>query len=183
MRMAEASLHVPRRVRIAAHLAALGPVPSSLWRLPLIFGFSMGMPTVFMVEVMSEPWWMRVLYLVGLGLVSDLAAVLTLGLIKRWGEVFPSWVPVVSGSPVPVWVVLMLVIPGGTVVALYSVLMLARAGENLAGMSEPWRLLIVAAYAPVLLWAPCLAIVTTNYLRRRRRMAQLGVARLGMVRR
>ncbi|MBN6053059.1 hypothetical protein JYK22_14060, partial [Nonomuraea sp. RK-328] len=29
-------------------------------------------------------------------------AVLTLGLISRWGEVFPRWVPVVHGRPVPV---------------------------------------------------------------------------------
>ncbi|MFF5211203.1 hypothetical protein [Streptosporangium sp. NPDC000396] len=31
-----------------------------------------------------------------------ISAVLTLGLISRWGEVFPRWVPVYHGRPVPV---------------------------------------------------------------------------------
>lgn len=135
----------------------------------------MGMPAAFVAEVMAVPWWLRVLYLVGLGLVSDLAALSTLGLVKGWGEVFPHWRPVVGGAAVPVWFVGLLVVPGGSAVASYSALLLARAGQNLAGMAEPWRLLMVASYAPVLWWAPCLAVVTTSYLRRRHRLSQLEV--------
>lgn len=37
-----------------------------------------------------------------LGLAALGGAVLTLGLVSRWGEVFPAWLPGFRGRPVPV---------------------------------------------------------------------------------
>ena len=46
-----------------------------------------------------------------------------------------------------------------------------RAGNELGDgfASSGWEALFVAAYAPLLLWGPLVAIVTFDYWRRRRR--------------
>lgn len=52
---------VPRWAVILAHVAAVTPVLSSLWRLPIIFGFSMGLDDID--TMMSHPLWLRAGYL------------------------------------------------------------------------------------------------------------------------
>jgi hypothetical protein len=42
-------------------------------------------------------WWAGT----GLATVAVGGAVLTLGLVQRWGEVFPRWLPVLAGQRVP----------------------------------------------------------------------------------
>jgi hypothetical protein len=58
------------------------------------------MDAEFMRDMMSHPLWLRVAYLGGLGLLSDGPAFLALGLVRRWGEVWPRWMPVVGGRRV-----------------------------------------------------------------------------------
>ena len=90
---------MPRWATRAAHLVALTTLPSALWRLPLAFGLSMGMvePTGAPVHVSG---WESV-YVIGLSLVSEAAALLTLGLVKPWGERAPGWIPVIGGRRIP----------------------------------------------------------------------------------
>jgi hypothetical protein len=51
-------------------------------------------------------------------LACTVGVVLTLGLISRWGEVFPRWVPVLSGRAVPV---MLAVVPGTLVAAVITI--------------------------------------------------------------
>jgi hypothetical protein len=74
----------PRWVTNVARPSAFTPVPASLWRLPLIFGISMGMPDALMDDLMNPPLWMRAAYLVGLGELSDGCAYLTLAWCAPW---------------------------------------------------------------------------------------------------
>jgi len=82
-------------------------------------------------------------------------AVLTLGLVQGWGEVFPRWIPFLGGRRVPI---LFAVVPASLVSVLVTTagLMFVRLtltgrlgailGEGILG-AENW-----AALAPELLW-------------------------------
>jgi hypothetical protein len=80
---------VPRWAVRAAHAAAVCPLPSTLWRLPLMLGVSMGMDAEFMSSMNAHPFRQRAGYLIGLGVLAEGAALLTLGLVRRWGETTP----------------------------------------------------------------------------------------------
>ena len=85
---------MPRWARIAAHLVPLVALPSALWRLGLVLGFSMGM-----VDGGAEVHvgGCESVYIGGLSVVSASAALLTLGLVRRWGERAPAWFPLIGG--------------------------------------------------------------------------------------
>ncbi|UYM04515.1 hypothetical protein [Solicola gregarius] len=159
---------VPRWAVIAAHVAALTPVLSSLWRLPLMFGIAMGMDDAFMDDMMSHPLWARAAYLVGLGMLSDGLAFLTIGLVRPWGEVFPRWVPVLCGRRIPVLAVVVPAVIGG----LAATMVFTVAGPlgwpgNFDGV-DGWTVMMTACYAPLVLWGPLVLAVTFSYWRRRR---------------
>jgi hypothetical protein len=89
---------VPRWANIAAHLTVLTTLPSSLWRIPIALGFSMGMLDDGR-PVHLHGW--ESVYVVGLSVVAEGAALLTLGLVRPWGERVPGWFPVIRGCRIP----------------------------------------------------------------------------------
>lgn len=159
---------VPTSIRRMAQLAALAPVPSSLWRLPLMFGVSMGMDDAFMADMMGHPFWQRAGYLLALGVISDGLAFLTLGLVRSWGEVWPSWLPGLGGRRVPPAAAIVPAVIGGVAAtALWSTVTLGWQ-SNMTHPYDGWTLLMTAAYAPLFVWGPLVLVVTAHYARRRR---------------
>ncbi len=107
--------------------------------------------------------------LVGLGL-------LTLGLVQRWGEVVPEWIPFVGGKRVPR---LAAIVPASTGAIALTLLWLAEFSVIDAildefGLHGAARVLVYACYAPMLLWGPLLGAVTVSYARRTTRRRQAG---------
>jgi hypothetical protein len=89
----------------------------------------------------------------GLGLFGIIGALLTLGLVQPWGEVFWSWLPRIGGRPVPVsfavvpaLFVAMAVISAGIG---FAVIILGGEIDGLPGEPLDW-----GAWAPELLWVP-----------------------------
>ena len=158
---------VPPWARHAAEVAALAPLPSSLWRLPLMLGVPMGMDEEFMRDMMSHAWWLRAAYLIGLGVLADGAAFLTLGLVRGWGEVWPRWVPVLGGRRVRPLAAVVPALLGGVVVTCLFTTMAWQWDSNMAQGYEGWAILQTCAYAPLVLWGPLLLLVTGHYVRRR----------------
>lgn len=88
---------------------------------------------------------------------------LTLGLISRWGEVFPRWVPGLSGRPVPVKLA---VIPG----ALFAAVITISAPGLFLGAIEDGDLLELAYmlfFFPLPIWGPTLGAAVFAYWHRR----------------
>ena len=158
---------VPRWASVAAHLVAFTTLPSALWRLPLVFGFSMGALEPSGAAVHVTGW--ESVYILGLSVVSEAAALLTLGLVKPWGERAPRWFPLIGGRRLRPWAV---IVPAATG-ALLLALIWGYAFRDFPQMDQlemshtGWKVLLVAAYAPLLAWAPLLAAVTYAYWRRR----------------
>ena len=155
---ARATAWVTRHRVLFTVLAACGPLPYALARLSWltpwpVFGAEQAMD-------LSVRLW-------GLTLSSGswLAVILTIGLIRPWGEVFPRWMPVVAGRSVPIAAA---AVPGGAVAALLSF----AAGPLLVGAAVqgqgPAFVLTFALVFPCWLWGPALALAVWGYVGHRR---------------
>ncbi|WP_207922831.1 hypothetical protein [Micromonospora sp. KC606] len=156
-----------RRARWAAHTAALLAVPSGLWRIGLALGFPLGYTEQGHRDMVGSTGWGPV-YLIGLSLLTEAAAMLTLGLVQRWGEVVPRWIPLIGGRTVPP---LVAVVPAWIGVAVLAVLwtpFLLWWVVPHDGMTAAGHTLVGFLYLPLVAWAPLLAAVTISYQRRRR---------------
>jgi hypothetical protein len=149
---------VARWGRIATLVAAACPLPYGLLRMTWLTPWAVGLPDG------SDPA-LR-LFGLALGAAALGGAVLTLGLVRPWGEVWPSWVPVLRGRPVPVRVP---VLAGGLVAVVLlasgpSVLAIGIAGLGSGDLVEASFLLLF----PTLLWGAALGLAVTAYALRRR---------------
>ncbi|MFI2486971.1 hypothetical protein ACH47X_08685 [Promicromonospora kroppenstedtii] len=154
-------------IRRLAHAVALLTVPSGLWRIALVLGLPVASTAV------AIPLGERV-QIVGLSLVAELLALLSLGLVQRWGEVLPDWLPVVGGRSVHRLAATAAAALGSialTVIWTFAAvnLMNGTFGGNLDFLfpTLAQKVLLAVCYTPLLAWGPLLAVLTVAYYRRR----------------
>jgi hypothetical protein len=157
----------------AAHVIALLTVPSGLWRIALGVGVPMGF-SGDLARVYASPGWITP-YVIALTLLSEAAALLSFGLITRWGETLPSRVPLVGGRRLPPGLVTSVAAAGTIALVLIAVPTVAlwNGPDNMGDPDAPQGLagaVMTAAYAPMLAWPPLLAALTVAYWLRRRRI-------------
>lgn len=142
--------------------AAVGPLPYGLTRLTWLTPWPFGMDRASLV---AEPG-MR-LFGLFLGLAAIGASVLTIGLIRPWGEVFPRWLPWLRGRPVPVLVPAVLAVTVGAAITIAG-----RSVLQVAFDEDAWLLLVL----PLPVWGPLLVAAGVAYhLRRRAACATCGL--------
>ncbi|MGI5489979.1 hypothetical protein [Microtetraspora malaysiensis] len=152
-----------RWVVLAAKVAALTALPSGIWRIVM----GIGIPVGFDTTGLDVPGWFT-LVCIAMSVVTEALAMLTLGLVRPWGEVMPAWIPLIGGKRVAP---LAAVVPAGLGAVVLMVLTIPRAGGFGGAVGAPTGLPLVVmnvCYAPLLLWGPLLAVVTVAYHRRRR---------------
>jgi hypothetical protein len=122
----------------------------------------------------------ELVYIVGLSVVSLGVALLTVGLVSTWGEVFPSWLPAIGGRDVPTRTLAIVAATGATLIALLTIVGLLNVlrdvepkNELPPGCAQPGFDVLVF-YIPLVAWAPLLYLVTFDYYRRN---AGMGVSR------
>jgi hypothetical protein len=119
------------------------------------------------------------LYVVLLSIASELLAFTAVGLVARWGEVVPRWVPGLGGRRVPTYAAVIPATLGAVVLtALWTWVAVSLAeGRDIQGRPlaagfpldpHDWQgVLALTAYAPLLAWGPLLGVLTVAYARRR----------------
>lgn len=159
----------PRWARRAAVLVVLTTVPSGIWRCALALGLPVGVDENYRLEHYSFPGW-GTAYLFGLTLLLVGLALLTLGLVRRWGEVTPRWIPYVGGKRVPRLAAIIPAGAGAVALTLLWASVFSGVGEifDVYGLGGTARVVVTACYLPLLLWGPLLAAVTVSYARRTR---------------
>lgn len=177
----EAVPGVPRWARIAAHAVPFTVLPASIWRIavctfhaPIAHGLSApDMPS-------NIPGLPLEVHVVLLSIVSELLAFTAVGLVARWGETWPRWVPGLRGHRVPVLAAVIPASLGATVLTLLWtwVGIMFSLGLRVDGTPQlpdapigfgDWQgILATVMYAPLLLWGPLLGAVTIAYAGRRR---------------
>jgi hypothetical protein len=153
--------------RIAAYVAMLVPLFYVVTRYAWALGIPLGMSEESLRLGQERGTWTSGLFLATFGLVG---AILILGLVQRWGEVFPRWMIGLAGRRVPMAlalvpasVVSVLLIVGGIAVwPGYSQMAEAAAatGQNLE--------IIVGPLALFPFWGIALAVAALGYYFRRR---------------
>jgi hypothetical protein len=157
--------------RWATYVAVIIPVLYAVTRWAWALGFPLGISEEFLHEGQEVGlWWAGA----ALATLAVGGAVLTLGLVQRWGEVFPRWIPILGSKRVPIPFA---VVPASLVAVLVMTagLMFVRLtltgrlgailGEGVLS-AENW-----AALAPELLWplwGAALGAATLAYYYRRR---------------
>ncbi|GHG04451.1 MULTISPECIES: hypothetical protein [Amycolatopsis] len=153
----------PRWAVLAAHAVPLVTLPSGVWRLFLAAGADLGLRP-------RDPFGPgEIVYIVSLSLVSEGLALLTLGLVRPWGERVSRWVPVLGGRRVAPYAAIKPAAAGALALAAiwaYTFPTFLRS-TGVTFTAPGWHALLVACYVPVLLWAPLLGAVTWAYWRRR----------------
>lgn len=134
--------------RWSVAVAVVAPLVYASTRLAWALGIPLGVTDEFLV-LLGDAKFAGL----GLGLFAIVGALLTLGLVQRWGETFWSWLPIVGGRPVPVSLA---VVPGLFIAMAvvsagigFARLILGGEVESLPGEPVDW-----AAWAPELLWVP-----------------------------
>jgi hypothetical protein len=173
---------VPRWARNAAYAVPYTVLPASLWRIALgAFHMPIGRADIGSgVTPSGVPGVPLGLYVIVLSVISEMLAFSAVGLVSAWGEVFPRWIPVLSGRRVPTLAAVVPAALGAVVltllwtwVAVSFSLGMRINGRPLGSDSvlsfDDWKgLVAVIAYAPLLLWGPLLAAATIGYWKRRR---------------
>ncbi|MGC4868471.1 hypothetical protein ACLQ3B_23900 [Micromonospora sp. DT53] len=151
----------PRRAVWAAYAVPLCVLPSALWRLSLVF-----------TDDAVTRWYMIFLSALSMGL-----ALMTLGLVHRWGQLFPHWVPRLGGRHIPARPVVRVALIGGWSLVAICVYFLVNHRFHFVqsisvgiGDDEPvhpapgWE--VLRYYAPMLAWGPLVIAVAADYRRR-----------------
>jgi hypothetical protein len=155
--------------RAAAYVAAAVPALYAVTRLAWLLGIPLGVSEGFLHELrVSGAVWAGA----GLGAFAVVGAVLTVGLVRPWGEVFPRWLVGLAGRRVPI----MLAVVPASVVSVFvtsASLSLLTNGAFLSLLGTGG-----SAAAPMLLWplwGVALGAATLAYhLRRRGRCPRCG---------
>ncbi len=167
------TLQVSRAATWAAHAIPLCTLPSGLWRVALVVGW----PDWYGPQVWT-PWERP--YVLSLSVLAECLALLSLGLVRPWGERVPAWVPRLGGRMIPVRAAVVPAATGAfliTALCTYAVLNfffhfvppLNNNGETLP-TSGPGAWALWICYAPLAAWGPLLAYVTRAYWLRRRHL-------------
>ncbi len=156
--------------RWAVYVSFVVPILYALTRGAWAVGIPLGITDEFLRELQNTG-----LVWAGAGLAAIAAggALLTLGLVQRWGEVFPRWTPFLAGRRVPIplavvpaSLVSVLVTTAGVMFVRLTLFGSFSVGEVTLTLDENW-----AAIAPELLWplwGAALGAATLAYYYRRR---------------
>jgi hypothetical protein len=143
------------------------PVFYALTRYAWALGIPWGMTEEYHRLGQERGEWISGLFLANFALVG---AALMLGLVQRWGEVFPRWMVGLAGRRVPV---ALAVVPASIMSVLFMVAGIAMWSglDQMAAGAVATGQDIVIVGGPVLLfpiWAVALAVATLGYYYRRR---------------
>ena len=152
---------------IAMYVAMVAPVFYALTRYAWALGIPLGISEEYLRLGQEKGTWTSGLFLATFGLVG---AVLMLGLVQRWGEVFPRWMIGLAGRRVPIAlavvpasiVSVLLVVGGISILSGYT----QMADAAVASGEEMWSLVGPTLLFPI--WGAALAVATLGYYYRRR---------------
>ncbi len=155
--------------RIAAYVAIAVPVLYAINRYAFALGIPLGISQAYLRFGQERGMWTIGAFMATFGLVG---AVLTLGLLQRWGEVFPRWMVGLAGRRVPI---ALAVVPAGVVSVLLVVGGIAMwsgyaqmVAQSLTGSTESIDIIAELPTTLFPFWGVALAVAALGYYYRRR---------------
>jgi hypothetical protein len=159
----------PRWARVTAHAAVLVTLPAGLWRIAMGLGIPVGYSPEVLRALYDVPG-LGSLANIGISVFQESLALLTLGLVKQWGEVAPRWLPFIGGKPIKPMAAVIPAALGAVVLTLLMTSQFAMwSSVDHGPLSETGRTVMGFCYLPLVLWGPLLGAVTVSYYLRHRR--------------
>jgi hypothetical protein len=148
--------------RWAVAVAVVVPLLYAITRYAWGLGIPLGISERFLHELRTSGLWLAG---AGLATVAVCGALLTLGLVQRWGEVFPRWLPGLGGKRVPP---ALAIVPASLMALVVTSAGLSFIRLFLAGRApaEGWATIAPELIWPV--WGVALGAATLAYYYRRR---------------
>lgn len=154
-------------------IAVLAPIPYAFIRFSWALDIPLGVDPQFLRDFSTANPMARLTEWV-FGSVCIIGGLLTLGLIQKWGEVFPRWFPFIGGKRVPI---MLAVIPASIVaiavtaagfVFTFGIIATALHPQSMDNilLSQGW-----GAMGPMIFWVPwgvALGLAAIAYYYRRR---------------
>ena len=153
--------------RIAVNVAMLVPVLYALTRYTWALGIPLGMSEEYWRWGQERGEWISGLFLANFGLVG---AALMLGLVQRWGEVFPRWMIGLARRRVPI---ALAVIPASIMSVLFIVAGITlwsgyKQMVDVAAATGQDFWIVAGPVAMFPIWGVALAVATLGYYYRQR---------------
>ncbi|WP_107089406.1 hypothetical protein [Streptomyces sp. WM6368] len=171
VRASQALPAVSPGLRRLARITSLTVLPSCAWRLAIAAGVPMGWGPGSDLHHSYYPG-RESLVLIFVSVLQECLGLLSLGLVQRWGEELPRWVPLLGGRRFHPLVAVVPAALGAIAVTGITVLGASTWSEvNAANPDAPTGLagwIFDLSYVPLLLWGPLLGVLTIAYWRRRR---------------
>ncbi|MFC9030846.1 hypothetical protein ACOZFM_19625 [Streptomyces arboris] len=171
---------VPRWATRLAYALPLLLLPACLWRLPFAVHFTMGQEAQ---EGGLPAVWVSIPYVLGLSVLTESVAILTIGLVRGWGEVAPAWIPVIGGRRVRPMAAVVPAVLGGLILTFVFTAVPLGGGRHLTlygvidsvGYSNgAWNALATVCVTPLAAWGPITIALAIAYYRRRTRGVDAG---------
>ncbi|MFB9467004.1 hypothetical protein [Streptomyces cinereospinus] len=165
---------VPRWAMRLAYALPLLLLPSCLWRLPFALHFEMGQ----IHDLDMPPYWVSIPYVLGLSVLSEAISILTIGLVRGWGEVAPTWIPIIGGRRIRPMAAAAPAVLGGLILTLLFTdvpigdgrrLTLYGIVDTVGYTNDAWQALATVCIAPIAAWGPITIALGIAYYRRRNR--------------
>jgi hypothetical protein len=163
----------PRWAVWAAHGVPLINLPSALWRVALVAGIPLGFDDALRIDGDGYSIGQNT-YILSLTVVTELVALLSLGLVQQWGRVWPRWIPGLAGRRVPRLLPLCLAYPGALLMELIWIFATSNALQHSpkgVTVTDTGFTILALCYLPLLAWGPLLAAATYSYQRHTRRQS------------
>ncbi len=160
--------------RVAVLVAMVAPVFYTVTRYAWALGIPLGISEQALRLGQENGTWTSGLFLATFGLVGGL---LMLGLVQRWGEIFPRWMIGLAGRRVPIalavvpasLVSVLLIVGGITMWSAVDQMSAASVAGGADTTGRFWEMFVMVG--PILLfpiWGAALAVATLGYYFRRR---------------
>ncbi len=146
----------------ATIVAALCPMPYALLRMTWLLPNPIGLG-IDAADLDADPGLK--LFGLGLGLIAMTSGIVTLGLIRPWGEVWPRWIPFLAGRPVALKAAVVPAASAATLLLVGSVSLTQMLWLPEASVVTNVGYLLLF---PFPLWGASLAVATAAYYFRRR---------------
>ncbi|MCI4044345.1 hypothetical protein [Streptomyces sp. TRM75563] len=165
---------VPRWAMRLAYALPLLLLPACLWRLPFALHYTMGQEPQ---DGSLPAYWLSIPYVLGLSVLTEVVAILTIGLVRGWGEVAPACIPLIGGRRVrPMAAVVPAVLGGLILTFLFTAvplggdrdLTLYGVIDSIGYTNGAWNALATVVGTPLAAWGPITIALAIAYYRRRR---------------
>lgn len=119
---------------------------------------------------------MSIPYVLGLSVLSEVSAILAIGLVRRWSEAAPAWIPIIGGKRIRPMAAVVPAVIGGLILTMMFTDIPIGDGRRLTAYgvigtvdytNDAWQALATVCVSPTGAWGPIIILAIAYYRRRR----------------